>query len=153
MARVRIEFPEKTLFTHELPVRIDDLNYGRHLGHDTLVAVLHEARAQLFRHLGMEEYDAEGVALMVADLAVAYRSEAFFGQVLRIEIAAGEVRSRSCELLYRVSDRADGRLVALAQTWVVFVDPASRRPAPIPARFREFLASGDADAHSLSKTS
>ena len=36
MARVRVAYPESTLFCCELPVRITDLNYGDHLGHDVV---------------------------------------------------------------------------------------------------------------------
>ena len=52
MARVKIEFPETTLFTHELSVRITDLNYGNHLAHDSLISLLHEARAPFFYRKG-----------------------------------------------------------------------------------------------------
>ena len=135
MARLRIDFPDLTLFRHQLPVRISDLNYGNHLGHDTLLSLLHEARAWFFRSFGCEEWDCDGCAMIIADLAVSYRAEAHFGQSLEVEIGAGPVSPSSCELLYRVSDRDRGTVVALAATNVVFMDREVRRVVRLPASF------------------
>jgi YbgC/YbaW family acyl-CoA thioester hydrolase len=139
MARLKIDFPDEVLYGHDVEVRISDLNYGNHLGHDTLVSLLHEARARFFRHLGHEEWDTCGLSLMVVDLAVSYRAEVLFGQVLRIEVAVGEVGSRSCELLYRVCDRDSGTTVAVAKTGVVFVDGSTRKVVTLPAAFRSLV--------------
>ncbi len=43
------------LFSATLEVRISDINYGNHLGHDSLVSLLHEARVRFLRHLGYTE--------------------------------------------------------------------------------------------------
>ena len=61
MERVRLEFPETAIVhRHPLTVRVTDMNYGRHLGHDTLVSLLHEARIQAFAALGLTEWDMGG---------------------------------------------------------------------------------------------
>jgi acyl-CoA thioesterase FadM len=132
MARVRIDFPEGVVFRHQLTVRVSDLNYGNHLGHDGLVSLLHEARVQFFRSLGVSEMDCDGTAMVIADLAVRYRSEALAGQELVVEIAMGERRRSSCELLYRMSQADGGAVVAEARTGLVFVDPKKREVAPLP---------------------
>ena len=87
MPRIHIPFPESVLFEHRVPVRITDLNYGNHLGHDALVSILHEARARFFRAFGMSEADVDGVGIILVDLAVRYQAQVFYGQTLRIEIA------------------------------------------------------------------
>ncbi len=142
MSRVRITFPEPPVFAHEIEVRVSDLNYGNHLGHDSLVSLLHEARVRFFRHFGMEERDIDGVGILLADLAVAYRAQVFYGQTLRIEIAIGEAGARSCDLVYRVTDRVTDGLVALAKTGIVFFDYEAKRMAQVPARFRRLLPAG-----------
>jgi acyl-CoA thioesterase FadM len=139
MKRVRLAFPDRVLFSVEARVRIDDLNYGAHLAHDRLVSMLHDVRAQFFRHLGYEEWSTEGRPMMVLDLAVSYRAQAFFDQVLLVEVAAGEVGSRVCELLYRMSERSSGTVVALARTGIGFFDGERQRLAMVPEGFREAL--------------
>ena len=135
MARVRIELEGPAVFTADIQVRVSDLNYGNHLGHDALVSLLHEARTRFFRSFGAHEADTEGCAMVVVDLAVRYRSEALLGQVLRVEIGVGEVGSRGCELLYRVTHSDSGEPMADAKTGIVFVDPRERSVAPIPPTF------------------
>ena len=104
MARIEIEYPEgKTVFSHKLPVRIGDENYFGHLGHDSLIKLIHEARARFFTGLGHHEGDTNGFSCIVSDLAVMYRSEAHYPQVLEVEIAPGDIGSHRCELYYRVS--------------------------------------------------
>ncbi len=139
MARIRLTFPEQVLFVHEIPARISDLNYGNHLGHDSLISMLHEARARFFRHFGMAESDVDGVGILLVDLAVTYRAQVFYGQVLRIEIAGSDIGGRGCDLLYRVTDAAGGDSVALAKTGIVFYDYNQNRVATMPPRFRRVL--------------
>ena len=142
MDRVQIAFDGPVLFTHELSVRVTDLNYGNHLAHDTLVSLLHEARAQFFRSHGLHEAGTGGVGILLVDLAVRYLAQSYFGQVLRIEIAAGEVRSRGCSLVYRVTETESGTEVALAKTGIVFFDYGAGKVAPMPEGFRRMLTGG-----------
>lgn len=139
MARVRLTFPESVLFTHEIEVRISDLNYGNHLGHDSLVSMLHETRARFFRHFGMEEGDIEGAGILLVDLAVTYRAQVFYGQLLRIEVAAGDVGARGCDLIYRVTDATSGELVSLAKTGIVFYDYGLKKVVATPPSFARVL--------------
>jgi len=139
MARVDVDYPERTLFEHRIPVRITDLNYGNHLGHDTLVSLLHEARARCFKSFGMEEWNVEGAGVILVDLAVSYRAQVRYGQTLRVEIAVGAVGSRGCDFLYRVTDAASGTIVALARTGILFYDYAAERVVAMPPRFRALL--------------
>ncbi len=138
MARVRIEFEGPAVFSTEVQVRVSDLNYGNHLGHDALVSILHESRARFLHSLGMAELDVDGLAMMVVDLAVRYLAEAFYGEELQIDIGAGDIGSRSCELLYQVLS-SSGDTVALAKTGLVFIDPASRKPAAPPQALLDTL--------------
>jgi len=99
------------------------------------VSMLHEARATMLRTFGLSELDTDGHALRIVDLAVRYRAEAFFGDVLRVDIAADEVGSRSCALLYRVTRRDSGTEVALARTGIVFVDTGTGTVVRLPQSF------------------
>lgn len=82
MNRIRIRYPEKTVFTHDISVRITDLNFANHLAHDSIISLLHEVRAQFFADNNMPELDIEGFGIIMADIGVCYRAEAHFGQIL-----------------------------------------------------------------------
>lgn len=139
MARMQIEFPESVVYVHEEAIRIDDINYGGHLGHDRLVSLLHNSRVRFFRSFGADELDTDGLPLMIVELAVSYRGEGFAGQRLKIEIAPGEIASRRADLLYRVTEGDESRMVALARTRLVFFDRVKQRAATLPPRFRNAL--------------
>jgi len=135
MARIKIEFPETTLFTHELSVRITDLNYGNHLAHDNLISLLHEARAQFFIANDMQEHDIDGVGIIMADIAVAYKTEAHFGQIMQIEIALDDFSRKGCDMLYRMTCKGSGNIVAIAKTGLVFFNYETKEPVSIPQAF------------------
>lgn len=143
MARVQVVFPDDAVvFAHELDVRIGDVNYWNHLGHDALVSMLHETRARLFLAAGLDEGDTEGLGCVVADLAVVYRAEARFGQRLRVEVARGEVGRYGVELVYRVTCTERGAVVALAKTGHVFFTGRTPTLAPIPGSFLRAIGVG-----------
>ena len=139
MNRVSIPFPEPAIFSHQIPVRITDLNYGNHLGHDILVSMLHEGRARFFRAHEMEEGNVDGPGVILVDLEVRYRAQVFYGQTLQIEIAIGGLGSRGCDFYYRVTDSAGGGLVAEARTGIIFFDYGANKVASVPPRFREIV--------------
>jgi len=137
MARVKIEYPEATLFTHELSVRITDLNYGNHLAHDSLISLLHEARAQFFIANNMWEHDIDGAGIIMADIAVAYKAEAHFGQIMQIEIALDDFTRKGCDMFYRMTCKESKNIVAIAKTGLVFFDYETKKPVSIPQSFLE----------------
>jgi len=135
MARIQITFPEKTLFTHEISVRITDLNYGNHLAHDSLISLLHEVRAQFFADNDMSESNIEGFGIIMADIGVCYRAEGHFGQVLAVEVALGDFSSKGCDIFYRMSCKDSGAVVAIAKTGIVFFDYDIKKPVNVPQSF------------------
>ncbi|WP_248360938.1 acyl-CoA thioesterase [Anaeromyxobacter oryzae] len=140
MPRVEIPFPEHALFRTELPIRIDDVNYGGHLGNDAVLALAQEVRLRfLVAHGFASELDVAGVGLVMADAMVQYRAEGRYGMVLEVELAAGEVRSRRTELLYRMRDRATGQEIARVATGLLWFDYAARKVVSMPEAFRRVV--------------
>lgn len=142
MGRVEITLPEHFPYIVELTVRVADLNYGNHLGNDAVLSLLHEARRGYLLSLGTDEIGADQVGFVVADAAVIYRAQAFYGERLRIEAAAGDFSSRSCAFYFRVSNAADGRVVAEARTGMVCFDFKAQKAVTIPAGLRARLQAG-----------
>lgn len=143
MARIKISLPESFLLTVELPVRITDLNYGNHLGNDALVSLLHEARVQLLRHVGLSELDpATGQGLIMADLAVEYRGEGFYGDVLQVQMAATELHKYGFDVVYQLQTTT-GRAIARAKTGMLCFDYTTRKLKGLPTDVAACLTRGD----------
>jgi len=140
MARVRLSVPDAFAFATEMPVRVSDVNYGGHLGNDALLALLQEARLRFLRQYGYSETDIAGVGLIMGDAVLVYRSQAFHGEMLRVELAATDLTRCGCDFVYRVTAVADGREIARAKTGMVFFDYAAQQVVPVPAAFTDRCA-------------
>jgi len=141
MERVRLSFPEDdVVHRHPLTVRITDMNYGRHLGHDALISLLHEARVAALAALGLQEWDLGGYPCVAADLAVQYQAETRWPEALTIETAIPAPGRKALGVYHRVLREADGATVATARLNLMLIDPAQGRPVAIPAALRDVLA-------------
>lgn len=140
MARVEVTLPESFLFSTEIPIRIGDVNYGGHLGNDAVLSLVHEARVRFLRAHGYGELDVDGAGIVMVDAAVVYRAEGRYGMVLRVDVAAADVRTRGCDLVYRLADVATGQEIARAKTGIMFFDYAARRLLHMPEGFRRIVA-------------
>ena len=141
MARIKLDLPEHFPFTIELRVRITDVNYGGHMGNDSLLGMLHEARVWFLAHYGLNELDVFGVGLIMADSVIVYKSEAFPGEMLEIAVGVTDFNPYGCDFVYRVTEKISGREVARAKTGIVFFDYARRVIQRVPPAFRELFAS------------
>ncbi len=136
MARIEINMPDTFTFTTDIPVRITDINYGQHLGHDAIMSVLHEARVRMLNARGFTEIDVGGCGLIMADAAILFQSEVFYPSILRFELAVNEMTRSSFAVYYRVSHVESGVAVAQVRTGMVCFDYQRKRPARIPDTFR-----------------
>ena len=82
MARIKIDLPDNFSFTTSIQVRITDINYGGHVGNDAILSLVHEARMQFLKQLGYTELEFAGVGLIMADAAIEFRNELFYGDVV-----------------------------------------------------------------------
>jgi acyl-CoA thioester hydrolase len=136
MPRLHLDLPAAFPFATRIAVRVDDINYGGHLANDAVLSLAHEARIRWLRSLGFaSELDVAGTGLIMADAAVVYRAEGRHGMELRVEVAPADVRSRSFDLLYRLSDEATGEEIARVKTGMLWFDYAARKLARAPEAF------------------
>jgi acyl-CoA thioester hydrolase len=144
MPRIKLQLPAHLPFQCSLPIRITDLNYGRHLGNDKLLSLMHEARAQFFASFGYAEDDAEGTSFIMGDCVILYKAEGFYGQVLRCEVGAGDYSRAAFDIYYRFVIVGEEKVLAEAKTGLVCFDYSSRKVQPVPAALRARL--GDVTA-------
>jgi len=137
MDRVNINLPEEFEFCTELEVRMADVNAGGHLGNHCLIALLNEGHLKYMQFKGFPELLVDGRAMINADLAVVYKSEMFYGNVLAIEVAAANFDKYGLDILYRVTNRSTGKVSAVAKMGMLFFDYAERKIAEVPQRFRQ----------------
>lgn len=140
MSRVDILVPEVFPFSTEIPLLMDHINAGGHFGNDAAVQLLNEARTRFLSRCGLSELDkARELSIVNADMAVSYRSEAFYGETLRIWVAATGFHRCGFDLVYKTEERDSGRLVNLAKTAHLLMSTRTRRAASEPDGYFDSL--------------
>jgi 4-hydroxybenzoyl-CoA thioesterase len=135
MARISIDLPARFTFATEIPIYINHINYGNHLDNSALLSLISEARVRFFKSMNYSELDVEGCGIIVADAAVQYKSEAFHGDVLVIQMTANDFNKYGCDLVWQITDQATGREVARGKHGIMFFDYGVRKPAQLPPAF------------------
>jgi acyl-CoA thioester hydrolase len=134
MPRVKIKLPIIFQFQTEIKVRISDINYGGHLGNDSVLSIIHEARFQFFNSLGYkDELSIEGFGTIQADVAIAYKGEAFHGETIKVQIAVDEISRKSFDLIYLLS--TPQKEIARAKTGIAMFDYSENKVVSLPGVF------------------
>ena len=134
MPRTKLSLPEHFSFTTEIPIRITDINYGGHVGNDSILSIIHEVRVQFLRHHGYQELDMIGVGLIMADVTIEFRSELFYGDILRASIAPAEFSRVGFDLYYKLEKQAGEKWIVAsnARTGMVCYDYKLKKIASVP---------------------
>ncbi len=136
MPRTNIDLPKDFLYTTEIPIRIDDINYGGHLGHDTVFTLTHEARVRFFNEHGFSEKDVGGVGIVIAEASAVYKAETFYGDTVTISIGTGGLSKYGCDIYYLLENKIKKTEIARVKTGIVFFDYKKRKVARIPEDFK-----------------
>lgn len=135
MRRIKLEMPAVYSFKTELTVRITDINYGGHLGNANVLALMHEARVRFLKSFGYSEIDVEGYGTIMLDSVVIYKAQAFAGDILQIEVTAGDFSRLGCDIFYRITNKESGAEVVLAKTGIAIFDYANQKRISPPDTF------------------
>jgi len=127
-------------FEHEVTVRYSDLDTYGHVNNAVYGTYCEEARvAYVADVLGVESVDE--FPAVVASLSIDFRASVTEPTTVDVRVWTSRLGESSLTLQYELEQ--DGELVAEAETTVVAIDPASRGTRPLPAEWRERVASYD----------
>jgi acyl-CoA thioesterase FadM len=135
MARLRFELQGPEVYRTNLQVRVDDINYGGHLGNDSVLTLCHEARIRFFTEIGHSEMDLFGKGIIMTDAMIIYRAEAGLGDELEISLYLDDIGRRGFDLYYLL-ERA-GQEIARVKTGIAFFDYPEGKIAACPEEFKE----------------
>jgi acyl-CoA thioesterase FadM len=138
MARLQLEFPEdQYYFSTPLPVRITDINSGQHLGNDSMISMISEARAQFLHEYGVVETERDGTGIIVTDLVTTYRAEAHARDTLLFEVGVMDFNKYGGDITFRITRPRDKTLIAMAKSGFVFFNYKTSQVVNMPTEFRD----------------
>jgi acyl-CoA thioester hydrolase len=142
MSRIKIDLPDSFAFSTNLSVQITDLNYGAHVGNDKVLSFLHEARVRYLQSFGYTEFNMEGIGLIMADAALIFKNEIFYGDPLLISIQPTEFSRVGFELIYKIEKKSEEPFLSLAyaKTTMVCYNYDLKKIVTLPQTVKNKLA-------------
>jgi acyl-CoA thioesterase FadM len=136
MARLTLNFPEdQYYFSTQLTVRVTDINGANHLGNDSMISMISEARARFLFDFGVQETRDDGLGIIVTDLATTYKAEAHARDQLLFEVGVMDFNKYGGDITFRVTRPRDGQLVAMAKSGFVFFNYQRGAVVAMPDEF------------------
>jgi acyl-CoA thioester hydrolase len=134
MQRIKLTLPETFPFACHISVRMTDMNYAGHLGNDTLLTLLHEARIQYLHHYGYSELKFAGTGLIMADAAIEYKQEIKYGDLLKVYVVAVDFDRFGFDIFYKavLLQNEIEVLAAKAKTGIVCYNYKEGKKASVP---------------------
>ena len=142
MPRIKIALPQDFRFSTTIPIRITDVNYGGHVGNDTVLSLIHEARMKFLKSYNYTELEFEGASLIMSDVAIEFKNEIFYGDVVTAFVTAGDFSRVGFDLYYKLTKNVNGMetIVATSKTGMIFFDYTNRKVVPIPEEVKEKIS-------------
>ncbi len=89
-------------FHRNLTVRVNDLNYGNHVGHQTFFSYFQEARVAYLNQFGFSELDMGGCGMIMAEAGCKYKRALFLNDRIRVACAVVELKSKRFTMAYQI---------------------------------------------------
>ena len=128
-------------FTQSYRVRVDDINYGGHMGNERALVVFQDARIAFLGSLGWSETDVgEGLGLILVEAAVRYAKEVFRNDLLETRVRIANLKRSSFDMEFSSFRIPEGEEAFSGFTRMLVFHYGERKVRELPERVREALA-------------
>jgi acyl-CoA thioester hydrolase len=127
---------ESKAFHREYVVRVDDINYGGHMGNERALVVFQDARIAFLASIGCEERRiAEDTGIIIVEARVEYRKQVFMGDLLDTAVRVSVAGSSALDFLFEVARPSDGAAVFSGSTRILPFCYSTQKVRKLPAEF------------------
>ena len=133
MPRVKLIEPKIFHFKTEISIRISDINYGGHMGNDSVLTIAHEARIRFLKSINQSENKIYNCSLIMADCAIEYKNQSFHGDKLSIGLSVTEISKIGFDLFYLITNNEN--TIAKIKTGIVCYDYNKKKTVRLPNDF------------------
>jgi YbgC/YbaW family acyl-CoA thioester hydrolase len=116
-----------------LKVRMDDVNYGKHVGHQTYFSFFQEARIAYLAQFGFSELDISGYGMIIAEANCTYKNQLYYGDDITVGCGISVLGPKMFAMDYRIS-KGD-QICALGYTKSLCFDYGSKKVTKLPLEF------------------
>ena len=140
MTRIKITFPEKTLYQYKSTIGVSMINYGGHLGNDSVLTIFHDARIAFFHKHGLTELNiSDDSGVIQNDAAVQYISEGKLHDEITTSIAIEVTSSRGFDIYYKIESKNGSKPIAIGKTGMIMFNYGTKKMSQVPDSFRDLI--------------
>jgi acyl-CoA thioester hydrolase len=129
------------LFRMPMALRWRDLDAFNHVNNSNFLTYLEEARIQWFASLG-REWLSDTMMPLLAAVQLNYRAPIPYPSKIAIALFADRVGNTSVTVGHRIESIDGATLYSDGHVVLVWIDPKSGRPIPLPDGVREMATRG-----------
>jgi acyl-CoA thioesterase FadM len=129
--RIKLDEPQKYIFSTFIKIRVSDLNYGNHLSNDRLLSFAHQARVEWLDSLGFSEMNFGGNGIIMTDAAVIYKSEGHLNDELKIELGIADLSRSGFDIYYKIVNQRNNKELAMVKTGILSFDYSNKKVCSI----------------------
>ncbi len=124
-------------FSTDLDVRINDINYGGHLGNDRYLSLFHEARLRYLKQFCCSELDiGDQTSLIMSQAHIDFKAQAFWGDRLTVFVRIAQITPIKFRMEYLIVSSEDhAKQVASGYTVLAGFDYRNQQVKKLPVRF------------------
>lgn len=131
---------ERIMFKTSVPVLVSHLNYGNHLAHDAVLNIAQETRVRWLKQHQISELALDGsIGYLVTKVNASYKSEAFHGDVLDIEMYIDDATDKKFSFVYKLTNNLTGKVVALVKSEQAYFDHIEKKISNVPEKFQAII--------------
>ena len=135
---------DKPLFVASIDVRWRDLDPFNHVNNANYLTYLEETRLQWLQQL--RDWSDRSSSPVLAASELNYRQPITWPAALQVELRCARIGSSSLTLAHRIVDVHDAsRVYSDGKVVMVWVNPATGEPVPLPPTVREAAGKHNAD--------
>ena len=122
-------------------IRIDDINYGGHMGNDRALAFFNDARVRFLKYFGYDELNiGEDTGIIIYEAHVKYQKEVVLHDEIAIDVWVSETEGLKWTLSYRAVRLTDNQVVFSGTTKMLCFNYTTRKVVPVPEEFLKKVA-------------
>ncbi len=124
-------------FSTEIEVRIDEINYGGHLGNDRYLSLFQEARLRYLKQFGYSELDiGDQTSLIMRQAHIDFKAQAFWGDRLTVFVRISDMKPIKFTMEYLMLNHRDQpKVVATGYTEMAGFDYQNGKVKKLPPKF------------------
>ena len=135
MERVKINVPDKFLFSCQFNIDEADINEAKHMGNERILTFANIIRANMFEQLKLKLNDEiNGHGTIVANHSIHYKNEGFLGDEITCKVGVSTITECSFDLIFHFTKDTNKDL-ALLRTGCVYYEYEQRKIRPLPESF------------------